>query len=151
MIELKRGKVLTEGLSYKLKASQSFKKGDFIRLNNAGEIADAKASGLGMVHGIALSSASDHSTGDIVPVAMITGHTVIAVTIDTAVTVSVSHALATVTGGLTKTAAATALSAVVVGLPTQDSVSGDPDLNTDGTDKVAYVSFTQASLDARIA
>lgn len=80
------GSVLTESISYTAKASQTFKKGELIRITLGGTIAVANptAATAGSVHGIALANAADYLTGgeyagQKIPVALFDQNTIIAI------------------------------------------------------------------------
>jgi hypothetical protein len=156
------GPVTTLDRSYKVKASQSFKTGELIRLTTAGtvQVAALDTDTVGAVHGIALANAADHDTGGInagkpIPVAMFHPDTVIGIQLmaekdQNDVKVGASYRLAVASNKWTLTVTADKGIAQVAE-KSSEAQWFDPRAAADLDRSIVFVRFPASVLDGRDA
>jgi hypothetical protein len=147
---------------YTVKAAESFKRGELVRITTSGTIAVAGAdTDVGGPHGIALADAADYLTGGVnagqkFPVALFNKDCVLGIQLmagkdQNDVTVGVAYTLAVASNYWTlKQDVTTKGNAVVVGKSSNDEPF-NPQADASLDRSIVYIKFTQASLDSRTA
>jgi hypothetical protein len=145
---------------YTVKASQSFKAGELVRITTSGTIVVAAIDSdtTGPVHGIALADAATYLTGgakagEKFPVALLNKDCVLGIQINganaqSAFTVGVPYKLDVTSNKWSLTTTTEKGIAMVVGKSSNDEPF-NPQAGATLTRSIVYVNFTQAQLDAR--
>ena len=155
-----KGDTIRSEREYIVKASETFKKGELIRITNDGEIALAltTTSAVGGLHGIAAANATDYLTdgdyaGQTIPVLLFTTDTVIGIQLMAAkdqddVLIGESYATAVASNKWTMTVTPTNGIVQVVGKPANDQWF-DTNVASDEDRAPIYVKVIQSVLDGR--